>query len=395
MARRKLQPVNKEHRSALHAVADQFEGFRPASTVLKRVRTVRTRFVQFDHATKVWGLPIERFMLVHGPSNEGKTYFILGLINSVLALDGFAMLVDAERTTPITWVAQIMGDYAKHPGFFAERPDTYEEIVEKIRKWLGIIIRLRKEGKIAEDTPVIIVVDSLRKLVPKGIFDKITKDGKGKGKKDKDAKGVDGVGGRAGQIKAAMNAAWMDELVPLLEKAQAACIAIARESEDPDADAWDRRLGNAFKVGGGKAIYYDSSLVARIERASYVTNGKTEKSEMKIYGERHRITIRKTKVAGRQEKMTAGYFHTSNGVFVPFGFDRARDVVELAAMFDVIKRGGKGSWLSWRGHRWQGEDKAVARLASEPVLLQQLEEETRAKFVDIAPAEFDEDGVVS
>lgn len=390
MARRKLQPVNKAQRSALHSVAGLFDGFKPAATVLTVVRWIKTIFLQFDHATKIGGLPMERFMLVHGPSNEGKTYYILGLILSVLQLDGLAMLVDAERTTPITWVAQIMGDYSKHPGFFAERPDTYEEIVEKIRKFLNTIIKARAEGKLAKDTPVIIVIDSLRKLVPKGIFEKLVKESK---KKDEKSKGVDGMGGRAGQIKAAMNAAWMDELVPLLEKAGACCVAIARETEDPDADVWDRKFGNGFKVGGGKAIYYDSSLVVRVERASYVTNGKKEKDEMKVYGERHRVTIRKTKVAGRQEKMTVGYFHTSNGVLIPFGFDRARDIVELASseQFQVVKR--KGQWLSWRNHRWQGEDKAVARLISEPLLLAQIETEVREKFQSITPIEFDQDGV--
>jgi len=386
MARRRLQatPEEKKHRSALHAVADAFEDFRPARQVLKRVRAVRTRFIQFDFATKVGGLPVERFMLVHGPSNEGKTYFILGLINSVLMLDGFAMLVDAERTTPITWVEQIMGEFADHPGFFAERPDTYEEIVEKIRKWCQRIIKLREEKKIAADTPVIIVIDSLRKLVPKNIFDKITKESKNA--KDKGS-GVDGVGGRAGQIKAAMNAAWMDELVPLLEKAQAACIAITRESEDPDADAWDRKFGNAFKVGGGKAIYYDSSLVCRVERASYVTNGK-QGEEQKVYGERHKVTVRKTKVAGRQEKMTRGYFHTSNGVLTTFGFDRVRDVVELAKELGVLKV--SGSWHSWKGKRWQGEDKLIQKLTTDNDTLDNIEADVRAQFQEVTPKEFDE-----
>jgi RecA/RadA recombinase len=393
MARRRVQKEAekaKEHRSALHSVAKAFDSFRPASSVLTRVRGVRTIFPQFDFATKVGGLPVERFMLMHGPSNEGKTYASLGFVQSFLMQDHFGMLVDAERTTPITWVEQIMGKLANHPGFFALRPDTYEETVSEIRKWLNTIISLRQSGDIKPDTSALIVVDSLRKLVPANILAKIMKGDK--------KSGVDGMGGRSAQIKAAMNAAWMDELVPLLEKAQAGCIAIAREMEDPEASMWDRKFGNAFKVGGGKAVYYDSSLVMRVERAAYIhekdkpSADDADKSRGKVFGERHRITIRKTKVAGREDKQTVAHFHTSNGNFIPFGFDRARDVVELATSLEVIKK--KGTWLTWGRHRWQGVHAAVRKLHGTPVL-DELEQETRDMFQVIEPAEFDADGVVS
>ncbi len=370
--------------SGMMRAAKAFTGFRPAHSVLRVVRAVPTRFIQFDHATKVGGLPIERFMLMHGPSGEGKTYCSLGLIDSFLAGDHYAMLVDAERTTPITWPDQLMGERARHPGFFAMRPSSYEDTVQTVRDFVLTLKKQRDEKVIREDTTALIVVDSLRKLVPKNIFAKIVK--------DTEKNGVDGMGGRAAQIKAAMNAQWMDELIPLLEETRTTFVAIARETDDGDADKWTKMAGNDFKVGGGKAIYYDASLVMRVERDKYITDGGDDEGKnKKVFGERHRITIRKTKVSGHEDKMTECFFHTSNGVLTPFGFDRARDVIELAEKFGVIEK---------RGHSYRFEDqalgvginKAVLNLTGNVEWLDKVEAATRAQFKSHKPVEFNADG---
>lgn len=390
MARKRVPSERDESRARmtnLEAAAKAFGAFRPAAEVLRRVRAVPTRFVQFDHASKVGGLPIERFMLIHGPSGEGKTYFSLGLIDSFLAFDNPALLVDAERTSPITWPEKIMGRArAHHPLFFAERPSTYESTVSTVRRFLLTVKRQRDEGVLAPDSSAIVVVDSFRKLVPAGILDKIMKDA--------EKNGIDGMGGRAAQIKAAMNAQWMDELIPLLEETQCAFVAIARETDDGDADKWAKLAGTDYKVGGGKALYYDSSLVMRVEREGWVyESGGDESAKKRVFGERHRITIRKTKVAGQETKQTVARFFTSNGVLTPEGFDRARDVVELAVTFGVIEQ--KGAWFSAGGERLgQGLNNVVERLTNTPEQLAEVEVATRAAFATNAPPEHDEDGVV-
>jgi hypothetical protein len=151
---------------------------------------------------------------------------------------------------------------------------------------------------------------------------------------------------------------------------------------------WAKASGNAFKVGGGKAIYYDSSLVMRVSRAGWVSEkqGDDETARAKVYGERHRITIRKTKISGQEDKVTICHFHTSNGVLVPEGFDRPRDVLEIAEKFGVVQ-GGKAGWLSWRRHRWQGRHLAVRKLHNAPDLVREMEIEVREKFEDNAPEE--------
>jgi recombination protein RecA len=364
----------------LAKVASRFEAWEPAVEVCTKVQAVPTVFVQLDAITRVAGWPTKRFGMVHGPSNEGKTAFLIGLMLSFLQRGHFASLVDAERTTPATWLEQMMRKFAHHPGFVALRPTTYEATVDAVRQWCTTIGEAKAKGEIDPTTSGIVVVDSLRKLVPKKLLATLLKEGAEEQETKKrygGSKGVDGLGGRAAQMKAALNAAWLDEMVPLLDQTGTSMIVIARESENPDQhQQWD---GEDFKVGGGKAIFYDSSMVVRVLRDGWVRDVNDD-GEVTDVGERHCIEIRKTKVGRKEARIPTGYFHTSNGVITPAGFDRTRDVLDLAKREGVVQT--HGSWLYWGSEKLgQGEPKALRRLYSEPDLVKALEAAVREQFV--------------
>lgn len=373
--------------SELKKGAGAFAEFRPARDVLRVVSAVPTCLIQLDHATRVNGFPIERFTLMSGPSNEGKTKAAIALLGSFLKRGHMAMLVDAERTTPITWVRELIGAEADSDQFLAMRPGSYEETVEAVRKFVTALKQEREAKRVHADTSALVVVDSIRKLVPKNIMAKIMK--------DTEKNGVDGMGGRSAQIKAAMNAAWMDELIPLLEETRTAMLVIARETDDPDADMWDKRAGRDYKIGGGKALYYDSSMVLRVERAGYITEkfGDGESATSKVYGERHRITITKTKIAGREERQSICYFHTSNGMLYAEGFDPGRDLLELGERLGVVSK--NGSWYAFDGQKiGNGTHAAAKAIAENGEMLAALEHAVRAAFMMQAPIEISEDGEV-
>lgn len=374
-------------------VAAAFKGFSHVRKVLHEVRAVQTRFVQLDHATRVGGYPIERFTLVHGPSNEGKTALGLGLIDSFLTGDHFALHIDAERTTPITWVEQLMAKMASHPYYFADRPDTYEAAILKVRTFLNTVANLRAQGKVPKEASAIVLCDSLRKLVPAGLMDEIIMTERDLAK-DLTGKKVSAGRDRAGQIRAKMNAAWMDELVPLLEHANATFVAIGREMVDPDNTSdWAKKAGSNYKLGGGGAIYFDSSLVTRVERDKWVgqKEGEGDKERTVVFGERHKLTIKKTKIGGKDGKVTTCHFHSSNGALIPLGFDRARDVLDLARRFEVLGA-TRGGWMTYEDQKWQGEHQAVVKLTTgDPGVLKRLEAEVRAKFALHRPIEHDEE----
>lgn len=332
-------------------VAERFSGFAPAPQVLTNVKAVPTIFHQFNRVVGVGGWPTQRIGLLHGPSNHGKTQFLIGLNLSFVVANHFAAHVDAELTTPHDWVVELMGPYANSPLLKAQRPRNYEETVGSVRSIAEVMSQAKDDGEISRETMCLVGIDSIRKLVPQRLFDQIAK---GEG-------GIDGARGRAAMMKAALNAQWLDELAPLAYHAGLAPIFISRETENPNADPW----APDFKVGGGTALVYDSSLVCRIMRASWVTDGPKDKP--RIIGEKHLVRITKTKVSGKEGKVIDSFFHTSNGVASPAGFDIARDVFDQCERLKMFSL--SGSWYSWKGERLgNGEAKVVQLIREKPDL---------------------------
>lgn len=389
MPRKSVRETRVEKTKTFANIADRLSQFKSAREVLVPVTAVPTDFVQFDHATRIGGLPTGRITLIHGPSAGGKSLFALGLTKSFLKRGHFAFFVDAERTTDSEWVSYVFGEKTgaetfASPLFKALRPMNYEDAVDQVRAFAQAVKKLRIDGEVSPETSFLIVVDSLKKLIPKDHTKKLLKEGA-------EGAGFDGMGGRAAMQQAGANTSWMNELVPLLDDCGGSALIVARESEDPNADAWAKKYGKDFRITGGKAIYYDASLVLRAERASWISQGEGE--EKKIFGERHRITIDKSKVGTKDGKNTLCYFHSSNGGLIPVGLDRARDVLELALRFDIVKR--SGAWMSFGKEKLgAGESNAVKRLTGDDELLAKIEQEVRAEFEKISPVQHTEDGEV-
>ena len=368
---------NREHMDRMAAVASKWSTWKPGAEVLTKVKSVPTIFPQLDVMLRVGGWPIERFGLVHGRSGEGKTSLLHGIGKSFLQAGHFYAYCDAEYTTPEDWIQQQLSEFTAHPGFRAMRPRNYEETVDAVRDFCTGIGNAKAKGELDPNTSGLVVIDSLRKLVPKDLLKKIMKGADqedpegGRGKRRIAKRGVDGAGGRAAMIKAAMNAAWFDEIIPMLAQTGTAMIVVARESENVDG------FGEDFHVQGGKAVFYESSVVLRVMTEALVR--ETADSKSPIIGERHIVELRKTKVGGKigPFKCERANFHTSNGALVPAGFDRARDVVELALDYDVLK--ASGAWIAYGSKRLgQGANKAVVRLTNEPKLMAEIETKARA-----------------
>lgn len=364
-------PPDDKRTASLARVAGRMKSWRPARQVLTRVLSVPTIFPWLDYATRVRGFPTQRICVVHGPSAEGKTELALGLGLSFLMRGHFFLHVDAEYTTPATWLDGLMCGYVDSPLFLAKRPETYEQTVDAVREFLKTIIAAKAAKEIPADTSGLIVIDSLRKLTPENFIAKIAKQGSA----GKEGAGVDGMKGMGAAVKAAMNANWFDELTPLLYRSGCAMLIIARESENRDK-------GNGipdWKLTGGRAVLFEGSLMMRVERF-WETVGTYPNKE--TIGERHDVSIYKSKVAGKDDREEVFTFWTSNGKVAPEGFDQARDLLELGLVLEVVK--ASGAWFSYGSVRWQGKEKAVKRLSSDAPLRAKLDAACRAAFEETA-----------
>lgn len=352
-------------------VASSMGAWRPAPEVLREIEAVPTRFLQLDLTTQVGGWPISRVGVIFGPSAEGKTELLLGLGASFLARGHLFGFTDLEHTTPPSWVAKLMRGIEQHPGFVALPPGlTYEQTAVEVRRFCERIAEARESGEVPPDTTGLVGVDSLSKLMPADILRRISQEAAEEGSRARGRRqGVDGIGGRAGMIKAALNSAWFDELVPLLARTRCAVALISREDLDED----DVYADNP-RIKGGRAVRYESSLLARVTKHDLLEEIGGSKE---LVGERHIVTIHKSKVAGRMVRRPMAAFHTSNGRAAPEGFWPERDVLEAAEECGVIEL--RGSHYGFGKRRLgQGRAGTLLRLGQDQPLLAEIEAAVRA-----------------
>ena len=323
--------------AAMQEVAGEMKGWRPQAEVLLDVEAVPTVFPSYD-LTVGGGHPISRVCVVHGATSEGKTSFVLGLMMSFLQGGHFAGLLDAERTTPAKWVNTLMGRLAQHPGFLALPASTYENARASVREYCERIAKARDAGRLLPSTSGIVVVDSIRKLVPERLWDELSKAVKADKDeahhflKRKGSVGIDGMSGRAAQYKAALNSQWMDELVPLMADMRMTIVIVARETDETD------RHGNVRpKVGGGAALGYESSLRIRIKR-EWLRREDKQKIPY-VAGERHDVEIHKSKVHAKRQAVEHAFFHTASGM-VEGGARGVRPSAGRARARRRLRRGG-------------------------------------------------------
>ncbi len=357
MARTKSTRSEVSDRLAqLGKVAGKMEAWRPGTEVLTRVTSQKTIFPAINRDTQVGGWPNQRIALIHGPSGHGKTSLLHGIGLSYLMGGHFYLFVDAEYTSPEDWLRKLMAQHADHPGFRALRPTSYEQTTEAVRDAAHAIVDAKKAGDLPPDVACFIVIDSIRKLVPEKLMKAL----------EKDEGGIDGMSGRAAMAKAALNAQWLDELVPLAHHSNLSVAIIAREMEKAATQPWE----DNFKVAGGQALVFESSIVARVTRSNYVYRG--EGKDRVALGERHDVRITKTKVSASDGRSIDSFFHTSNGKLVPEGFDRARDVVELGKRLAVLET--RGSSIMYGDVKLgQGDHQAVKRLTEDQDLFDEIE----------------------
>src|SRR3954466_15625728 len=83
-------------------------GYGRARDVLDCVKSVKTIFPDFNRATRVGGLPVNRMHTIHGPTHGGKSAFVIGLLRSLLDGGHAAGYTDAEHSTPQEFVLELM-----------------------------------------------------------------------------------------------------------------------------------------------------------------------------------------------------------------------------------------------------------------------------------------------
>lgn len=317
---------------------------------------VRTIFTSYNRATGIGGHPMRRLVLMHGANQSGKSALAMGIAESFRRAGHIPVLFDTEFSAEKRWYNELgLGE-----GILFRQPGDMDELVKLTQQLFDMLkaARCQKKDPLAASVGYCMVVDTVTKLVPLEVLNKILTEGIGK------------------QFPAQANATslWMKILIPQLYKLGCTMILVTQERENLD------QYGPKKKIAGGQAIQFDTSLRIHMtggEKVHERVDLDEEKGPKVMVGLEHSFRVEKNKSAGISEEV--GTFYTSNGHGrAPLGFDLAREVVEEADCRGCIRAKEKVTTLQVGDARVvakHGKAGIVAKLQGDDELRQRVADE--------------------
>lgn len=114
------------------------------------------------------GLPTGRIVQMYGDSSAGKTVISVDLMIAAQKAGGLALFMDHERTF-MKDLAEARGLNLERGFFSLQYPRTLEESITKAVKWARFI---RDNKLVKDESPLIVVFDSLNSMVPQSKMEK-------------------------------------------------------------------------------------------------------------------------------------------------------------------------------------------------------------------------------
>lgn len=333
-------------------------------------RAVPTELSSFNRATTVGGAPLSCIWLIHGPSMSGKSVLALALIRAFQRAKGLAAYVDAELAADTKRWFPALGVDTKQCLYVGRTdededppPLTYEEVVKEVDGILSRYAAGKREQKIPKRTPLIVVVDSISKMVPASLLANLQKDG-GKA-----------LRGGVGRLQALMNTAWLAEVGTKVGDDDILFAVIAHEMEK-ESTGWSPD----WKVRGGGALIYDSMMQVRVTYAGQVKDLAADGAP--TVGKRHRIRVLKNKHGPAFQEAT---FYTSTGEGTcPMGLDRTREVVHEGLLRGTIEGpdvASKATLTLGSKIVWKGKRMTLKQLFAEGEVVEAIAQELDAQLL--------------
>lgn len=293
------------------------------------------RVVSTGTGSPVGGWPLGTTSVIHGPQSGGKTSFLAATAASFQHARGVVLYVDAEFVLDLPWLwtlgvdpkrFALMGRHHEEirSKADAKMPDMYfEDVIREVDRTIDSYRNARLAGE--DIGPLLVVVDSLAKLIPRSISKKIDSS-KGDLKK-----------ATLGMVQAGYNTTWCADLGPKIADHNIAVVFVQHEAEG-ETEKWSGK--QATRIKGGRGILFDASIIAEIrfsgrmyDAADSRAKGEEVPRSEPVTSKRHRVSIEKTKVGAQAYGPASSCdFFVSTGMGVaPLGFDRPRELVNEAA----------------------------------------------------------------
>lgn len=300
------------------------------------------RTVSTGTGSPVGGWPLGTTSIVHGANASGKSALLAATAASFQDANGVVYYVDAEFVLDLKWMWKLGVDptrfalLGRHHEEVRNKVDAkmsdlyYEDVIQEVDRTIDEYRRARQSG--VDIGPMLIVVDSLAKLIPRSISKKIDSS-KGDLKK-----------ATLGMVQAGYNTTWCADLGPKIADYNIAVIFIQHEAEG-EKEQWSGKTQSRIK--GGRGILFDASVIAETsfsgrmyDSADSRAKGEEVARADPVSSKRLQVKIEKTKVGAQAygKESTFEFFVSTGHGAAPLGFDRPRELLNEAArrgLFDL------------------------------------------------------------
>lgn len=284
------------------------------------VQVIPTGSITLDLALGIGGVPRGRIVEIYGPESSGKSTLATHIVANCQKAGGFAAYIDAEHALDPSYAAKIGVNIND---LLISQPDCGEEA-------LNIA-----EALVRSNAVDVIVVDSVAALVPKSELE-------------------GDIGDSHMGLQARLMSQALRKLTSSLAKSNTCAIFINQIREKIGV-----MFGNPETTTGGRALKFYASVRLDIRRI-----GGIKGSDGNDVGNRVKVKVAKN-------KMAPPFRSAEFDILFNEGISRAGGIIDLGVDTAIIEK--KGTWLSFKGHRFQGKEQARQELKQNPVLLDELE----------------------
>lgn len=303
---------------------------------------IHTGSRRLDKALGIGGWPYGRIIELYGPPSSGKTTLALHAIKAAQEDGKRVAFIDAEHALDIEWARKIGVDV---DDLLVSQPDHGEQALEIC----DMLVQSNQVG--------LVVVDSVAALTPKDELEGEV--------------GDHHVGKQARMMSQALR-----KIVASTRKHNVLVIFINQTRKKIGV-----MFGSPETTSGGEALKFYASIRAKVSRTGQNMNGDVAISS-------------NVKVKVVKNKMSPPFTECEFVISFYCGIDGTQEILEDGVAAKLVKKGG--AWLTYTDlqgteWRWQGRNKALDELKSNPELLAEMASRVDPEVESGKPGDADED----
>lgn len=286
----------------------------------RQIQTIPTGSVALDIALGIGGVPRGRIVEIYGPESSGKSTLATHIVANCQKKGGTAAYIDAEHALDPSYAAKIG---VQLDDLLISQPDSGEEA-------LNIAEILARSNAVD-----VIVIDSVAALVPKNELE-----------------------GEIGDTHVGLQARLMSQalrkLTSTLAKSNTCAIFINQLREKVGI-----MFGNPETTTGGRALKFYSSIRIEIRKVNTIKGNDNVETGNRV----------KAKVV--KNKLAPPFRSAEFDILFNEGISRHGSAIDIGVDMGLVEK--KGTWLSFKGHRFQGREMMRLELKKNEELTAELE----------------------